>query len=79
MDYQPKEGTKVFTEDGELVAEFFEERRTVIPSHEFPDVLKRAILAAEDAHFYAHEGLDYIGIVRAFLANLRAREIRQGA
>ncbi|HLV59912.1 MAG TPA: PBP1A family penicillin-binding protein [Fredinandcohnia sp.] len=78
IDYRPKESTKVFAADGTLVGEFFEERRTVIPPHEIPEVLKRAILAAEDAHFYEHEGLDYVGMARAFWKNLTSGETRQG-
>lgn len=79
VDYEPKEATKVFAQDGTLVGAFYEERRTVIPPHEIPEVLKRAILAAEDAHFYEHEGLDYVGIARAFWKNLTSGETRQGA
>lgn len=79
VDYRPKESTKVFAPDGTQVGEFFEERRTVIPPHEIPEVLKRAILAAEDAQFYEHEGLDYVGIARAFFKNLSSGETRQGA
>lgn len=78
VDYEPKESTKVFARDGSLVGEFFQERRTVIPPQEIPEVLKRAILAAEDAHFYDHEGLDYVGMARAFWKNLTAGERRQG-
>ena len=78
-DWQPKEGTKVFSSDGELVAEFFEERRTAIPPSEIPESLKRAILAAEDSHFYQHEGLDYLGIARTFFKNLSSGRIRGGA
>lgn len=79
VDYRPKESTKVFAQDGSLVGEFFEERRTVIPPQEIPEVLKRAILAAEDAQFYEHEGLDYVGIARAFWKNFTSGQTRQGA
>src|SRR5690606_16702735 len=70
LDYAPREATRVYAADGTLVATFHEERRTVVPPEEIPEVLKRAILAAEDANFYQHEGLDYLGIVRAFFKNL---------
>ncbi|HEY0839728.1 MAG TPA: transglycosylase domain-containing protein, partial [Vulgatibacter sp.] len=79
VDYRPKESTKVFSSDGELVAEFFEERRTAIPPAHIPESLKRAILAAEDSHFYQHEGLDYLGIARTLLKNLSSGRIRGGA
>src|SRR5690606_1764886 len=51
LDYTPREATRVFAADGTLVATFHEERRTVVPPEEIPEVLKRAILAAEDASF----------------------------
>lgn len=79
VDYQPKESTKVFGADGSEIAEFYEERRTVVPASEFSDVLRRAILAAEDARFYQHEGLDYLGIARTFYKNLVSGRIRGGA
>lgn len=79
VDYRPMESTKVFASDGSLVAEFFEERRTAIPPAEIPEVMKRAILAAEDSHFYQHEGLDYLGIARTMVRNVSAGRIRGGA
>lgn len=79
LDYAPLEATRVYASGGELVATFHRERRTVVPPEEIPEVLKRAILAAEDANFYQHEGLDYVGIARAFLKNLLSGETRQGA
>jgi penicillin-binding protein 1A len=78
LDYQPKESTKVFTPDGSLVDEFFEERRTVVPQDEIPDALRKAVLAAEDDQFYRHEGLDYAGIARAALKLALSGEVRQG-
>ncbi|WP_373044126.1 penicillin-binding protein 1A [Vulgatibacter sp.] len=79
VDYEPKEATRVFASDGRLVATFQDERRTVVPPAEIPEVLKRAILAAEDAEFYQHEGLDYAGIARAFVKNLLSGQTKQGA
>jgi len=79
VDYAPREATRVYAADGTLVATFHEELRTVVPPEEIPEVLKRAILAAEDAEFYQHEGLDYRGIARAFLKNLISGQTKQGA
>ena len=79
VDYEPKEATRVYAADGTLVATFHEELRTVVPPEEIPEVLKRAILAAEDAEFYQHQGLDYAGIARAFLKNLLSGQTKQGA
>jgi penicillin-binding protein 1A len=70
-DYRPKLPLRVYTRDGILVGEFGEERRTFMPIAEMPQVMKDAVLAAEDARFYRHGGLDYKGIARAALANLR--------
>lgn len=78
-DYRPKTGTKIYSDDGHLVAHLAVERRTVVPIEQIPEHVKRAFMAAEDANFYQHEGLDYFGILRAFLKNLRPGAHRQGA
>ncbi len=78
-DYRPKIPLRVYTADGYLIGEFGEERRAVISIQEVPAVMKQAILAAEDDRFYQHSGVDYIGILRAALANLVGGGKRQGA
>jgi penicillin-binding protein 1A len=77
-NYNPPQVTRVLARDGTLLAEIFTERRTVIPIASLPPHVKLAVLAAEDAAFYEHEGLNYYGMLRAFLVNLRARRTRQG-
>jgi penicillin-binding protein 1A len=78
-NYHPPQVTRVLARDGTLLAELFTERRTVVPIASLPPQVKLAILAAEDAAFYdEHDGLNYYGIARAFLVNLRARRTRQG-
>src|SRR6185436_14595077 len=76
--YKPPMVTRVLARDGTLLAELFVERRTVVPLHELPAHVKLAILAAEDAGFYEHEGLNYWGILRAIVVNARSGKIRQG-
>jgi len=76
--YQAPQVTRVLARDGSVLAEVFTQRRTVVPIGSVPAHLKLAILAAEDAGFYEHEGLNYWGIARAMLINLRARTTRQG-
>jgi penicillin-binding protein 1A len=77
--YHPPEVTRVLARDGTLLASLFTQRRTVIPFKEIPDDLKLAFLAAEDARFYdEHTGLNYLGMLRALAANLRAGHIVQG-
>jgi penicillin-binding protein 1A len=76
--YQAPQVTRVLARDGTVLAELFTERRTVVPIASLPPHVKLAVLAAEDAGFYEHEGLNYWGIARAFLVNLRAHGTRQG-
>ncbi len=77
-DYRPSLVTKVYGEDNELIGQFFIERRFLVPLEKIPEVLRQAIIAVEDARFYEHKGLDPLGIVRAFLANLGSLSLRQG-
>ena len=77
-DYRPKLPLRVFSAEGVLIGEFGEERRTLTPIATIPKVMKDAVLAAEDARFYTHGGVDYKGMVRASLANL-TRVKSQGA
>ena len=78
-NYHPPQVTRVLARDGTTVlAELFIERRTVISIATLPAHVKLAVLAAEDANFYEHEGVNYLGIARALVANLRARRTRQG-
>ena len=77
-DYRPKLPLRVFTADGVMIGEFGEERRNLTPINEIPQVMKDAVLAIEDARFFSHGGVDYLGVVRAGLANL-GRSKSQGA
>lgn len=79
-DYQPPQTTRITARDGTVIAESHHlERRTVVSISAISDEMKNAIVAAEDANFYEHEGLDYIGILRALITNVKAGGIRQGA
>ena len=77
-DYRPKLSMRVFSVEGKVIGEFGEERRKLIPFKEIPDVVKQAVLSIEDARFYQHGGVDYIGLARASLANV-GRAKSQGA
>jgi penicillin-binding protein 1A len=70
-DYRPKLPLRVFAADGVLLGEFGEERRSFVAIAQIPQVMKDAVLAAEDARFYQHGGVDYKGVLRAALENLR--------
>lgn len=69
---------RVYTRDGRLIAEFGEQKRTPIRFEETPDLMVKAILAAEDDRFFEHPGVDYQGILRAALNLARTGEKSQG-
>ena len=69
-DYRPKLPLRVLSAEGVLLAEFGEERRNYLPIREIPKVMQEAVLAIEDARFYQHGGVDYLGVIRAGLANV---------
>ncbi|WP_171818223.1 penicillin-binding protein 1A [Pyxidicoccus fallax] len=77
--YQPPQVTKVTCADGSLCAEFAHERRTLIRVEDLPPHVRNAFLAAEDADFYKHEGLDPFGIARAAVKNLIPGSRKSGA
>ncbi len=77
-DYRPKIPLRVVSADGDLLGEFGEERRAIVKIAEVPDVMKNAILAAEDERFYQHGGVDYLSVLRAAAANLTTG-VQQGA
>ncbi|QDL56857.1 PBP1A family penicillin-binding protein [Rhodoferax aquaticus] len=78
LDYRPKLPLRVFSAEGDLLAEFGEERRHLTPIKEIPKVMIDAVLAIEDSEFYQHGGVSYKGFVRAAIANL-GRSKSQGA
>lgn len=77
-DYQPKIPLRIVSTEGDLLGEFGEERRAVVNIADVPDVMKKAILAAEDERFYSHGGVDYLSILRAAASNV-ATGTQQGA
>ncbi|MDX2445572.1 MAG: transglycosylase domain-containing protein, partial [Desulfobacterales bacterium] len=77
-EYHPPTITEVFSDDNRKIGEFYTERRIVIPLSEMPRTLKEAFIAAEDARYFKHKGIDFVSIVRAFFKNLEAGTIVQG-
>ena len=77
-DYRPKLPMRVYSADGMIIGEFGEERRSLTPIENIPKVMKDAVLAIEDARFFSHGGVDYLGVIRAGLANV-GRSKAQGA
>lgn len=69
-DYRPKLSMRVYSVEGKVIGEFGEERRTLTAFKDMPQVMKDAVLSIEDSRFYQHGGVDYIGLLRASIANL---------
>jgi penicillin-binding protein 1A len=70
-NYKPAGVTRLYSNDGELIAEYAKERRIFVPYSEIPKKVINAFVAAEDQNFYTHQGIDPMGILRALLSNLR--------
>jgi len=77
-DYKPQQTTRVYDRHKKVIGEIFSERRTVIPMSKVPRHMVLSVLAAEDADFYEHEGLDYNGILRAVGRDIVAGRAAQG-
>ncbi|MBI5198340.1 MAG: PBP1A family penicillin-binding protein [Nitrospirae bacterium] len=77
-EYKPSLVSRIYSNDGRVVGEFFVEKRVLVPLSTIPLYLRQAVISAEDDSFYKHSGIDYPGIVRAFVVNLMAMEIKQG-
>ncbi|MBC8257944.1 MAG: PBP1A family penicillin-binding protein [SAR324 cluster bacterium] len=71
--------TVIYDRQGNQVDELFIQRRIVIPYEQFPPHLIQALIASEDTRFFSHLGIDPLRIPKAFLANLKAGRIVQGA
>jgi penicillin-binding protein 1A len=78
-DYRPKQTIAITDTSDRRIGEVFSERRTVVPYEKVPQILVDSFVAAEDNSFWTHGGVDYWGMFRAFVANLRAGHTRQGA
>jgi penicillin-binding protein 1A len=78
LTYDPPVATRVYADNGQLVGEFFFEKRYLTPIEKIPPVVRDAFVAAEDSEFYEHPGIDVRGILRAFLANVQAGSVVQG-
>lgn len=77
-DYRPSIISEIYSDEGNVIAEFAVERRVVIPFQDIPQHLKHALVATEDQHFYSHPGIDPSGIARAAILNLMEGRVGQG-
>jgi len=70
-DYRPKIPLRVYTADNVLIGEFGEEHRDFVPIKKIPDLMKKSLLAIEDARFYEHGAIDFQRGIGAVISNLR--------
>jgi penicillin-binding protein 1A len=77
-DYNPPIITEIFSSDGQVIGKFYDEKRIIINLDQVSKDLLNAIIASEDDRFYEHEGIDFAGILRAFLKNLISTRIKGG-
>ncbi len=77
-NYEPALPTEIISEDGEVLLSVGREKRDLVEFHEIPSTVVNAFLAAEDANFYEHRGIDLFGIFRALVADIKAGKIVQG-
>lgn len=77
-DYRPKLATRVYAIDGQLIGELYREKRIFVPFERIPRRVVQAFLASEDDRFFDHGGVDFLGLLRAASANVRAGRVVQG-
>jgi penicillin-binding protein 1A len=70
-NYSPSIITRIYAGDGNLLAEYAQEKRVFVPIQKMPDIVKQAFLSAEDKNFYQHKGVDHTAVARAIVINLR--------
>ncbi len=79
QDYQPSLVSRVYADNGEILGQFYIERRLYTPLDQIPQALTQAVIATEDTRFFEHPGFDIIGIARAAWTNLKRGGKVQGA
>ncbi len=77
-DYQPASATRLFASDGTLLASVYKQNRVWVPIAKIPPVVREAFIANEDRTFYTNDGVDFVSILRAAIADLTHQEF-QGA
>ena len=77
-DYKPLLASTLYDRHGQVLGKLFRERRSLIPFEQIPKRIIKAFISAEDASFFEHSGINYLAIIRAFIANMRAGKLVQG-
>jgi penicillin-binding protein 1A len=73
VSYHPKMLSRVYSGEGQVIAEFYTEKRVFVPVDEIPELVKNAFISAEDKNFYTHPGVDAVGIGKALTRFAMAR------
>ena len=76
--YQPKTVSTFYADDGTVIGIFYKQKRFVVDLPQIPPHVVNAFLASEDGRFFEHSGVDWTGLVRAMVRNVRAGRIVQG-
>jgi len=71
-DYNPPLITEIFADDGQIIGQFCDERRILVPFEQISEHVINAFVAAEDARFFTHRGIDFLSILRALTKNIMA-------
>ena len=70
--------TRIYDRTGEIIGEFFDEKREIVPFNFIPKHLVNGVIASEDRDFYNHSGISYLGIFRAVIKNIVNLQVVQG-
>ena len=70
-NYQPPISSRVYSDDGKLIAEYALQKRLFIPYESIPKIVINSFLSAEDKNFFNHPGIDAKGILRATIKNIK--------
>lgn len=77
-DYQPRTVSTFYSDDGTVIGIFYKQKRFVAELQQIPPHVTKAFLAAEDARFFQHSGVDWLGIARAAVRNVMNMRFSQG-
>lgn len=77
--FQVAQATRIYSNDGTLIARLYQENRTVVPISKIATDLPNAIVAVEDERFFSHDGIDLQGIARAAVKDIIAGSVEEGA
>ena len=77
-DFSYKQPSIIYDAKNRIIAELGDERRYLVPMDKIPDHFKQAVIAVEDSRFYQHGGVDFVGIIRAFITNVKAGRVVEG-